>query len=391
MRTLPPPVRALLQLLRGSQPDPSLSEADQRALRDLSDRTHCTLYWAGDEAARGALTRNAGRRQRLWATYNEAAGALAAHGIEFVLLKGFTHEIDSGIDPAQRYQSDLDFLCLPGDLARARSALMQAGYCEHGSAELSDNHSRPLVKPFSWRWRGDYFDPDVPISIELHHTLWNFGRDRIPVPDLEEFWKRRTALSIGGRSVSTLAEPDRLAFAALHVLRHILRNNASPSHVFELACALGRRAGDGEFWQAWRQMYDPRLRALQAVAFQFAQEWFGCALSDTADRECRALPESIRDWFQEYAFSPLVNLIEPNKDVVWLHMALLPGLTDRLAVGARKLVPMHLPAREDSGDWYPMHLLRRSRYHAVALARTLFAGWRRRVPAASSTASQTSD
>ena len=385
MNTLPPPVRALLQLLRGSPPDPPLTELEQRALRELSDRTHCTLYWAASETS---LERNSERRRRLWAAYDEAAAALTAQGIEFVLLKGFTHEIDAGIDPARRFQSDLDVLCLPEDLARARAALMAAGYGDHGPAELSDNHARPLVKPFTWRWRGDYFDPELPISIELHHTLWNFDRDRIPVPPPGEFWSRRTTLSIEDRAIPCLAEPDRIAFAALHVLRHILRNNASPSHVFELACALKRRAADDEFWQTWTRMYDPRFRALQAVAFRFTHAWFGCSLSEAVKRD---LPESVRAWFQRHAFSPLANLIEPNKDVVWLHLALLPRPIDRFAVGARKLVPLHLPRREGAADAYTRRLLRRGRYHAVALTRTLLASSRRRTPAASSTASQTSD
>lgn len=387
MNNLPSPVRALLQLLRGLPPNPPLTKDDQRALLELSDRTHCTLYWADHKIACPTLERNAERRRRLWTTYEEAASVLAARGIDFVLLKGFTHEVDSGIDPVRRYQSDLDLLCLPEDLARARNALIETGYGEHGPAELSDHHARPLVKPFTWRWRGDYFDPGLPVSIELHYALWNFGRDRIPVPPLREFWGRRTTLSVQGGSVPCLAETDRLAFAAVHVLRHILRNNASPSHTFELACALNLRNRDAAFWRTWTQTYEPSFRALQAVAFQFAYAWFGCRLSDVVERECRALPESARAWFQTHALAPLANLIEPNKDIVWLHMALLPTFAARFAVGARKLIPVHLPRGNGDSSSYAAHLLRRSRYHAVALARTFL----RRTPAASSTASQTSD
>jgi|HubBroStandDraft_6_1064221.scaffolds.fasta_scaffold163881_2 hypothetical protein len=384
MNTLPPAVRALLQLLSGSAPDPPLSENEQRTLLELADRTHCTLLLTGltgDEIACPTLQKNAERRRRLWLAYDEAAAALSSRGIEFVLLKGFTHEADFGIDPACRYQSDLDFLCLPEDLARARAALQQVGYGEHGRAELSDNHARPLVKPFTWRWRGDYFDPDLPISIELHHTLWNLGRDRILVPDIHEFWNRRTLLSVEGRALPSLAENDRIAFAAIHVLRHILRNDASPAHAFELACVLNRRAEDQVFWQAWARMYDPQFRALQAVAFQFASRWFGCGLSPAAEQECGALAEPVHAWFRSYAFSPLVNLVEPNKDVLWLHMSLLERQIDRFVVAMRKLVPMHLP-REGH--------VSRARYHAVALARALATGSRRR-RAAASTASQTSD
>ena len=374
MRTLPPPVRALLQLLNGSSPDPPLTESEQRSLLELADRTHCTLYLTGGKTARPMLAKNAERRRRLWLAYDEAAAALKNGGVEFVLLKGFTHEADFGIDPARRYQSDLDLLCLPEDLPRARAALQQLGYGEHGSTELSDNHQRPLVKPFTWRWRGDYYDPGLPISIELHHTLWSYGHDRIHVPEVREFWNRRTVLLVEGRDIPALGEPDRIAFAAMHVLRHILRNNASPSHAFELACALNRRAGNRPFWETWGQTHDPQFRTLQSIAFQFAARWFGCSLPPIAE-----LPQPVQAWFRSYAFSPLVNLVEPNKDVVWLHLALLPRHADRFAVALRKLVPLHLPR---SGN-----VLSRSRYHAVALARALL----RRRHTAPSTAPQTSD
>jgi hypothetical protein len=385
VNTLPPAVRALLQLLSGSAPDPPLTENERRTLLELADRTHCTLYLPGHEAD-GRRAKNADRRRRLWLAYDEAAAALSNRGIDFVLLKGFTHAADSGLDPARRYQSDLDFLCLPEDMACARDALLQTGYGEHGFAELSDNHGRPLVKPFTWRWHGDYFDPDLPISIELHHTLWSRGRDKIRVPDVHEFWSRRTVLAIEGRAVPALAEPDRVALAALHLLRHIFRNNASLAQAFELACVLNRRADDEAFWRTWGTVHDFQLRALQAVAFQFARLWFECRLSLAAERECRALPEPVHAWFRDYAFSPLVNLAEPNKDALWLHMALLPRRIDRFAVAMRKLAPMRLPRPTERGE-----RLSRIRYHTVALARALLTGWRRRRPPAASTASQTSD
>jgi hypothetical protein len=384
MNTLPAAVRALVQHLRGSTPDPPLSENQQRGFQELADRTHCTLYLTGDKTACPTLARNAERRRRLWLVYDEAAAALARSGVEFVLLKGFTHEVDFGIDPSRRYQSDLDFLCLPKDVPRARAALEQAGYRDHGPAELSDNHARPLVKPFTWQWRGDYFDPDLPISIELHHTLWSRGRDRIQIPDVQEFWNRRTVLRIEDRIIPALSEPDRIAFAALHVLRHILRNNASPAHVFELSCVLHRRADNNAFWETWTRTHNSQMRALQAIAFQFAHLWFGCALSPVAEQECRALPEPVHPWFRNHAFSPLVNLVEPNKDVLWLHMALLPRPIDRFAVAICKLVPMRLPRRSEREG-----RVSRARYHAVALARALVTGSRR--PAAPSTASHTSD
>jgi len=379
MKTLPTPARALLQSLSGHAVDPPLRENEQNELLELADRTHCTLYLTGGNA------RNVERRKRLWAAHDEAAAVLTTNGIEFVVLKGFAHEVDSGLDPACRYQSDLDILCLPEDIARARMALQQVGYREHGSAALSDEHARPLVKPFIWQWRGDYFDPDLPISIELHRGIWSGDRDRIRIPDVREAWNRRTTLAIEGRSIPALAEPDRIAFAALHVLRHILRNNASPVHAFELAGMLNRRADDQVFWDAWTRTQNDDSRALQTIAFQFARLWFGCALAQAPESEWQTLSKPVHAWFQNCAFSPLVNLVEPNKDVLWLHLTLLPRRSDRLAVAFRKLVPIHLRrSSEVEGK------LSRARYHAVALARALVTSSRRR-PATPSTASQTSD
>lgn len=386
MRSLPRPARALVQLLSGTAPDPPLTENEERELWELADRTHCTLYLTDGKTSCLTLAKNAERRKRLWVAYHEAADTLSRNGIEFLLLKGFTHGADFGIDPVKRYQSDLDFLCLPEDIARARAALQKIGYGDHGSAALSDNHARPLVKPFSWKWSGDYFDPDVPISIELHHTLWSNGRDRIRIPDIQQFWSRRTVLAVEETRIPALAEADRIAFAALHVLRHILRNNASPAHAFELACALNRRAHNQEFWETWTRTHDAQFRALQAVAFQFARLWFGCTLSSMAEQECRVLPQSVQAWFRDYAFAPLVNLVDPNKDVLLLHFALLPCRIDRLAVGIRKLIPMRLPRPTERDQRFA-----RVRYHAVALARALLTGSRRRPPAAASTASDTSD
>jgi hypothetical protein len=121
VNTLPAPVRGLLQLLLGAIPDPPLSEDEHRALGELADRTHCTLLLAGDVIACPTLAKNAERRRRMWLAYDEAAGVLSRRGIEFALLKGFTHEADFGIDPARRYQSDIDLLCRPGDIAGAQA------------------------------------------------------------------------------------------------------------------------------------------------------------------------------------------------------------------------------------------------------------------------------
>ena len=95
-----------------------------------------------------------------------------------------------------------------------------------------------MVRPSAWQWRNDYFDPEMPIAVDLHNKPWVPDTDRIEIIDASQFWARRSTISFGGMSIPTLNETDRLAFAALHALRHIVRNDVKPAHVFEIGTVL---------------------------------------------------------------------------------------------------------------------------------------------------------
>jgi hypothetical protein len=381
-------IRALFEMVRGA-PAPVLTEAEWRELLAFADRTQLTLYlreapglpaWFVEEIE-ARYSKNAERRRRLCAAYIEAASALGDAGIEFVMLKGFTHEVGemAGRRPAPhaRVQYDLDLLTQPCDVARALAVFERLGYAPHGAQSLSEEHGRPLVRPSEWNWRGDYYDPEMPIPVELHGSAWSAEHDRIRPAGMDEFWSRRCLIEVNGLRVPAFAETDRLAFAALHVLRHILRHDARPAHVLELARFLDARergAGEGDR----PTLHSPELRALEAVAFRFAHEWFGCALPAGTEQS-----KSVEAWFTDYAWSPVANLIAPNKDTVWLHLALVENWLDRARVFRDRLIPVRLPHEPFFG---------RLRYHAEALAPALVSGvrwWRRRD--AASTASEISN
>ena len=384
-------MRDLLRLMSGR--DLVLSEERWRAVLDLADRTQATTTlthvqnapaWFRDAVAdRARKTRE--RRGRLLRTYREATIALEHAGVEFVLLKGFTHEADAGWKQGMRVQNDIDLLCAASDLARAEAALLTAGFVFHPGSELSDNHGRPLLKPHNWTWRGDYFDPELPVCIELHHTIWSSTRDRIEIPGVNQFWDRRRPFELGG---STFQDADRLGIAALHLLRHILRNNVRPAQAHELAQMVALREGDDAFWLRWQQ-HPAELRALESIAMQFAVTWFRGRLPASPQEAWDDLSPQVHHWFEMHAFAPMENLTSPNKDVLWLHLALLENWRDRLAVARRRLLPSKLPGVGQATGAYSTHVFQRARYHAVALARVAWGTLRPSVTR--STASHTSD
>ncbi|MEP6963557.1 MAG: nucleotidyltransferase family protein, partial [Acidobacteriota bacterium] len=214
----------LLELIAGRPV--ARDEAGWRELLVVADRTLSTPLlrdapglpaWFRDGVEQ-RIAKNVRRRARLIETYCDASDALRAAGIELVLLKGFTHEADAGWDPALRVQCDIDLLCEAATLPAAERALYAGGFQFHQGSELSDNHGLPLLKPHQWQWNGDYFDPDLPVSVELHHTLWDFERDRISTPGVEDFWNRREILTVTDMRVPAFQDADRLATAALHLL-----------------------------------------------------------------------------------------------------------------------------------------------------------------------------
>ena len=39
--------------------------------------------------------------------------------------------------------------------------------------DFPTDHLPALIRKTGWEWRGDFFDPEIPTAIELHHRFWN--------------------------------------------------------------------------------------------------------------------------------------------------------------------------------------------------------------------------
>jgi MFS family permease len=319
----------------------SLDDADWRSLLELSDRMHVTLAVASrhrdivPEWVRERLDRNiAGNAkclERDREAYLEIAAALERHGIEVAILKGLSHETPF------RPQGDLDLFCTPETAFKAQEIVVALGF--EPITELNEfaaDHLPLLIRRTGWRWRGDYFDPDRPPSVEIHFRLWDESTERIHVAGTEEFWTRRQVMTAHGLRFTALDPIDRLSYATLHVLRHILRGDLILFHVYELALMLEQRASDAELWTTWRTRCDDSFRHLQSIVFRLAHNWFGCRLHESPD-----LPEAIERWFDTYTREPAgPRLLFPNKSEVWLHTSLVATRADALHVIRRKLLPI---------------------------------------------------
>ncbi len=292
----------------------------------------------------GNLTASAEHWQEVKSAYIEAATAFQATGLEYVVLKGFSHCPLLVDEPHHRWQGDIDLLFSDDQLAAARDAALQLGYEPITPFDRHPiNHLPTLVRKTGWEWRGDHFDPHIPVSLELHFQFWDAGTERFGPSGLEKFWERRESRQVDQLRFVSFHPADVAANAALHMLWHLLRGSLRPFHVYELAWFLHNRSGDTAFWNVWVQLHDESLRRLEAICFAIAQQWFDCRLSPAVAEEIEHLPAEVSRWLSTYGCSPLIGLFQPNKDELWLHWNLLNSTADRMAVLKRRLLPEQLP------------------------------------------------
>lgn len=333
-----------------------LKDSDWRRALEFCNRSQITLAlrrrardampgWVREITDRN-LADNIERLRAIQDLYRLISGRLAQAGIEFVALKGLTQCPLFGSRPEDRPQYDVDLYVPRETMFAARDALTGAGFeSMEGMDRFPTDHLPALIRKTGWRYRGDVFDPEMPLAIELHFRFWNGDVERLPAPGVEEFWHRR--ISRPDLGLPALATHDALAYASLHLLRHVLRGSVRPLHVYEIACFLQARAQDEAFWNEWRSLYPPELRRLQAVSFGLAREWFGCAMGPVRE-DVAQLPSATRAWFERFALSPAAAPFDSNKDELWLHLSLLGSRRDAMAVARRRLLPGRLPAAVDS-------------------------------------------
>jgi len=353
---------AILEALQFSDPNAklleSLNETEWKILLHFCDSTQLTLilsHFCRQSLPEWVRTRtdlnfrdNAQRFARLNASIFEISDCLQSRNIEFVTLKGQSHSPHFTPDPLLRVQGDIDLWC-PGEFVfKARDALLELGYLPCSKAE--GRHLPPMARPTDWQWRGDYFAPDLPIPVDLHYVLWDEGTERIPGPPEHEFWERRLQISIAGRAIPVLCEADSLAFATLHLLMHVLHGDLRLQRAWEIAHFLHTRADDENFWRAWQQLHPAALRQLEVIIFALTADWFGCRYASRLEEERENLPHDVKLWMKRYALSPVEGLFSPNKHELWLNLALLGARRDRIDVFVRRVFPIRLPTKQNSGS-----------------------------------------
>lgn len=411
---LPGHVTALLSALSFRDPRPELLTAlDAPAWQQLlafGDHMHLTLPLAqawGDYLPDWVRARvdsniadNTQRFQTLKNAYAEVADTLRNADVENVVLKGFTKSPDYVPEPRHRIQCDIDLFCPPETVFHARDALTAIGYEPvYQFEDMPWDHLPGLRRKSSWQWRGNAYDPEMPLGVELHHTFWDHAAARYGPTDLSAFWERRVERRLEDLSFSALNPIDNLGYLALNLLRDLLRAGIVTSQVYELAWFLHKNSRDAEFWMHWSSEHSDELRRLESISFLLAATWFDCDLPEAVTAEIEQLPVATQRWFEIPATSPSpMGWMRPSKASIWLHSSLLASSAEKWKLVLQKLflprvrpvnviaaeVPSAVLSASKASAWrdirqYVAYLFTRAKFHLWVLPKTLWQGlcwWR---------------
>jgi hypothetical protein len=351
----PPHLLAGLEVLQFQSPSAdrllSLAEAERRRFFEWCDVRQLTLLlphvcgsalptWVS-EAVVEKTARYERRFQRLKRELFEIVDAFNAAGLEFVMLKGLSHQPAFTPDARMRAQGDIDLWLSASSVYEARDLLRGLGY-EQLLASKS-RHLPPMVRPSTWVWRGDLFDPEMPISVELHYELWSEQAEHIAAPGLDQFWERKQFRTFDGRKIYVLADEDLLGFAALHLLLHLLHGELPLQRAWEIARFLDAHAGDLPFWESWRNLHSSALRQLEGSIFYLVTQWFGSRSGEELEANGKELPVVVKSWLEKLYLAPLTREWSPNKLEIGLHLAFVRKRDDKVRVLFRRLLPTSLP------------------------------------------------
>jgi Uncharacterised nucleotidyltransferase len=368
---IPAPFAAVMRALQLQGADAtmlrSLSNEEWREVLPMMDRAHLTLplaqqalsglpCWVAEHLEKN-LADTARHWERVRAAYREAAATLDAHGVEYLVLKGFTQAPDFTPRPELRWQGDIDFYVPRDHIPAAVRALQEIGYAScYAEDDYRDaDHVPTLVRFGTWKWNGNVYDPEVPPAVEVHFCLWNDSVSSIAIREIEEFWERRRFRRLGDLTFPALHPVDHVGYFALHILRSVFSAESPVHHVRELATFLDRRAGDSDFWKEWSTLHSPRLRSMQAIACSLARAWFSCYIPGVLKTEIDSLPPQVRAWIETFGCVPLETLIRRGRDGRLLQFLLAETSEARRKILCKALAPGRIagPAKVVSFATHP--------------------------------------
>jgi hypothetical protein len=291
--------------------------------------------------------------------------AFVAAGVSFALLKGFSLWPHSVPRLELRSQLDLDFLVSEEDERRAQQVLEGRGFQLQGVSGRSREFKTPYAGP---RSLNDLYKPLPQLTVEVHLEAQDTG-----------LLKRREHHTLGKTSLPVLPAADLFLGQALHLYKHLSRDQMRTSHMLELYRHLLARGDDPVFWSRVRELCtaQPHKIAALGLALDFVAQQMDPSCLPTSLRAwtTETLPLAARLWTRRYGSATATASFPGTKLHLLLQEAMAPH-NDRLTATVRsRLLPRQLPppiAVPPANETLPQAISRHARQARFILFRLRF-------------------
>jgi hypothetical protein len=254
----------------------ALRRADKKVAADLQEVVHSSYK----RQSLAALS--------LCAELFRVTSMLQQAGVEFAATKGPVLAVRAYGDPGARRYFDLDILVSQNEIFRACELLASAGYAGN----------IPLEAVRSGRVPGEYiFHRGGTQGILELHTERSFRFFPRPMP-IEDFFRRKTAVTIDGRPVPALSLEDEFVLISIHGAKHFWERLMWISDV----AAIVHRHPQLDWTRVRQSAVDVGAERMVRVALLLSERLLRVAVPAemkrevTADAACLAIVKKIETW-----------------------------------------------------------------------------------------------
>ncbi len=259
----------------------------------------------------------------------------AEAGVSYAVLKGFSLWPYSVPRLELRSQLDLDFLVAVRDESRARAVLEKRGYRLHAISGRTREFKTPCAGVLTL---ADLYRPSLQRTVELHLEEQGMG--------LLQRCEHHTLREV---TMPVLPAADLFVDQALHLYKHLSRDQMRCSHMVELYRHLMARREDPAFWTQVEAMCvgTPRIAACVGIALQFVSQQIEPSCVPPAVRRwtVHRAPLAARLWVHRYGARVMTASFPGTK----LHLLLAEAMAHEGVLAGQpmgaSLLPRHLPPR----------------------------------------------
>ncbi len=256
-----------------------------------------------------------------------------AAGISYALLKGFSLWPHSVPRLELRSQLDLDFLVATGHEFRAQAVLELRGYRLHAVSGRTREFKTPYAGVLTLT---DLYKPSPQRTVEIHLEAKGTGLlDRCEHHSLRDV------------PMPVLPAADLFLDQALHLYKHLSRDQMRCSHMLELYRHLIARSGDAGFWTQVEALCaaEPQSASCIGLALDFVSVQMDpyCVPATVRRWTIDRVPLAARLWVQRYGARVTTASFPGTK----LHLLLQEAMAREGSPMGRSigtsLVPRRLP------------------------------------------------